>query len=321
MISRFIKNIILFLSYATLCYALFVIAWTYFVPFNFLKKNAIYLLGAKGFTFSRMVEAKSIENVDILFLGSSHAYRSFDPRIYSENDIKSFNLGSPSQSPIQTKLLVQNFIDRLNPKLVIYEVYPATFQSDGLESALDIIANSEDLSNGFEMVIAVNHIKVYNALIIDSFREILDLNEGFVEETKNNYDVYVKGGFVETTLTQNVSPITEAIKQKWKSKSWEVKKQQWRAFKETLEILRQHQVEVMLVQTPVTSEAYELYINNDEMDSLFRQEAKYYNFNNSIELNDSLDFADYHHLNQRGVNKLNVELLNMIKQGNYFTRN
>ena len=59
------------------------------------------------------------------------------------NNLKTFNLGSSSQTPIQTKMLLDEHLDRLNPKLVVFEVYPVVFQLEGVESALDFIANTE----------------------------------------------------------------------------------------------------------------------------------------------------------------------------------
>ena len=314
MMNRFIKSIISFCVYSAVFYSLALIIWTGFVPNNFPRINAPYPIGAKGFTFSRMEELKSVKNIDILFLGSSHAYRGFDSRIYADKNIKSFNLGSPSQSPIQTKLLIENFIDQCNPKLVIYEVYPASFQNDGVESALDIIANSESLSNTLSMALNINHLKVYNAFIIDLYRSLFNLNVGFKEVPKKGNDAYINGGFVETNLNFNQSPITAKTKALWAGKKWQLKNKQLEAFEELLILLKEKNINLWLVQTPVTSEAYNLYTNNEYIDSLFSSKSTYFNFNNSLKLDDHFDFADYHHLNQRGVNKVNNELIELIFQ-------
>ena len=88
---------------------------------------------------TRLNEVKNIKNIDILFLGSSHTYRGFDTRVFKKNGYNSFNLGSSSQSPIQTLTLTKRYLNQLNPKLIVYEVYPTTFTIDGIESSLDII--------------------------------------------------------------------------------------------------------------------------------------------------------------------------------------
>jgi len=77
--------------------------------------------------------------VDILFLGSSHSYRGFNPQYFS--GYKTFNLGSSAQTPIQTNLLLKRYLHQLNPKTIVYEVYPISLSIDGVESSSDIIAN------------------------------------------------------------------------------------------------------------------------------------------------------------------------------------
>src|SRR5689334_14184152 len=70
-------------------------------------KNLNYRLGAYGHLFTRVKEIDSVKKVDILFLGSSHSYRGFDPRIFKQYGLTSFNLGSSSQTPIQAKILLE----------------------------------------------------------------------------------------------------------------------------------------------------------------------------------------------------------------------
>jgi hypothetical protein len=310
--KKFFKNILKFLLFGFVFYIVSVVLWSQFVPFGFLKKNMLYPIGGKGFTHSRLIDADTTKNIDLLFLGSSHAFRGLDPRIYLENNIRAFNLGSPSQTPIQTKFLLENYLDQFNPSLVIFEVYPATFQNDGVESSLDLIANSENLAGTLRMSTQVNHLKTYNSLIYDLFRESLNLNTNYLEPKIKESDTYVAGGFVESSICQNQAPITDKIKENWKASEWEISSSQWNAFQDILLLLYERGIPYMLIQVPVTKLAHELYENNSFIDSLFMSEGSYYNFNEILLLNDTTDFIDYHHLNQNGVKKVNAELLNII---------
>ncbi|MFQ5607599.1 MAG: hypothetical protein ACE5GA_06610, partial [Candidatus Zixiibacteriota bacterium] len=74
-------------------------------------------------SLQRFREIEGARDVDILFLGSSHSYASFDPRVFSESALSSFNMGSASQSPLNTYSLLKRYYERLNPKVVVYEVY------------------------------------------------------------------------------------------------------------------------------------------------------------------------------------------------------
>lgn len=154
-----------FLLFAGLFYLVTLILWGELVP-QLLKPNLNYKIGANGHLYSRVSEIKNFKDVDILFLGSSHTYRGFDPRIFSEYGYKSFNLGSSAQSHIQTKVLFDRYFETLNPKVVIYEVYPATFHFDGVESSLDLISNDKNDFYSLEMVLKINNIKTYNTFFI-----------------------------------------------------------------------------------------------------------------------------------------------------------
>ena len=119
--KQFLLKLLLFAPFAVLFYVGMVILWGELAPVP-LKKNLIYNRGTFGHTFSRLGEAKHTTNVDVLFLGSSTAYRGFDTEFFREQGLKTFNLGSSSQTPTQPHLLLKKYLDGLHPKLVVYEV-------------------------------------------------------------------------------------------------------------------------------------------------------------------------------------------------------
>lgn len=298
-------------------YVILVVLWAHLMPFNFLKKNIKYPIAGKGFTKSRLMDARGMEDVEILFLGSSHTFRGFDPRIFKKEGTSSFNLGSPSQTPFQTRLLLEAYVDQFNPRLVIYEVYPSTFQNDGVESSLDLMANRESISNSFTIARKINHIKTWNTLIYDTFRESLDLNSGEKEPITKGTDRYVAGGFVESLIKSNIAPVTEIMRDNWGSDTWEIRDWQWVEFQKTLSMLRERKIEVVFLQMPVTKPAFLFYKNNDFIDSLFASQGSYENLNYVLDLDDDRDFIDYHHLSQTGVEKVNTELIKWLKAKGY----
>ena len=134
--------------------------WGLIFPHNIAKN--LKLLGPGGHLKTRIRDLATCSDVDVLFLGSSHAYRGFDPRIFMKYGIKSFNLGSSAQTPIQTEILLKRYLNSLKPKLVVYEVYPSTLSLDGVESALDLIANDRIDFPIIKMALDLNHAAVYN---------------------------------------------------------------------------------------------------------------------------------------------------------------
>ena len=66
---------------------------------------------------------------------------------------------------------------------------------------------------------------------------------------------------------------------------------------------------VILVQAPINSEYYAMIKCNKEIDAYFSSKGEYYNFNELIKFDNELDFADYDHLNEDGVKKMNEALI------------
>ena len=96
---------------------------------------------------------------------------------------------SSGQTPIQAEIMLKRYLDQLNPQVVIIEVNPYAFTSDGVESALDLIANDANDWLSIEMTFRLNHLKVYNTLIYgmfdDWFQRNADFKEPIVKEKRN----------------------------------------------------------------------------------------------------------------------------------------
>ena len=303
-ITRFIKNVIKFLAFAFAFYVVAICLSGDFVPFK-LTKNLIYYSGGAGHSLNRFEEVKNVKNVDILFLGSSHAYRGFDNRIFSNNGFTNFNLGSLAQTPIQTELLLDRYLEQLNPTIAIYEVYPIPFTIDGIESSMDIISNDQNDFASLKMSTKCNHIKTYNSLIYSSYRQFFFHKNKKLGEIVMGNDRYISGGFVEKTKS-DFRPKTS------KKQKLIFKENQLTIFQKNIKALEKNGAKVYLVQAPITTDYYHSFSNLSEFDSLMNSYGAYSDFNKMIELTDSLHFFDAHHLNQKGVEIFNKKLLKVI---------
>ncbi len=78
---------------------------------------------------------------DALIIGSSHAYRGYDPAVFGERGHRVFNLGTSGQSPLNTHPLVRRFIHAHNAPLLLFDIYEGTLQGDGFESTADLVQN------------------------------------------------------------------------------------------------------------------------------------------------------------------------------------
>lgn len=301
--KKFSLNFLAFIPFVIVTYVILIILFGQFAP-AFFVKNLNYRRGAIGFMYTRMREADTTKNVDILALGSSHAYRSYDPRIFEKANLRIFSLGSSAQTPIQTKILLERYLRTMNPKFVIFDIYPFIFENDGTESTLDLICNSKIDFKTLKLAASLNNIKVYNTIIYGEYRQLLGYNKKFKESLDKGTDTYIKAGFIQS-YAEYKAP------RRIIDKRIELAPKQVAAFESIIEILQKKNIPYMLVQTPITQKRYRSFTNNKELDSFFSNAGEYHNFNESVRYDDSL-FIDDNHLNQRGVEQFDSLLINLL---------
>lgn len=161
-------------------------------PFRRFTNLAVGHWPTGGFSRQRFAEMEQHENVDVLFAGSSHCYRTFDPRFYRDRGLAVFNMGSTAQTPLNAYYLLEGRIDRLKPKLVVMEVFWAVLGADGTESFLDLLTNAPLDGNLVRMGIATGSLRSATALL-SRWMRIGELESGPVTGTGH----YVAGGFAE----------------------------------------------------------------------------------------------------------------------------
>ncbi|MFC2150179.1 hypothetical protein ACFLQV_01620 [Calditrichota bacterium] len=271
------------------------------------KKNIWYYLGGTGHMYSRIQELKDYRDIDILFLGSSHAYRGFDTRIFAEHGLTTFNLGSSNQTPVHAKILLEHHLESLNPRLVIYEVFPHGFKIEGIECTLDLIANDRIDASVIKLALKEKDIRVINTLIYGIYRQILGKNARYVEPVYKHGNRYIKGGFVEKDLEYFTGkPYPES--------KITLREDQLSAFEDAIKMIEAQGGQVLLVLAPVTDDYYKTVLNWDEFDALMRGYGEYYNFNDIMDIEDTQFFYDSNHLNSEGVPLFNEEMIRLIKE-------
>lgn len=298
---KFFKAGIVFFSLTILGYIFLVIIWGHFNP-DFLKSNLSYQKLASGHLTSRLMEVDTIRDVDILFLGSSRSYRHFDTRIFEKQGYRSFNLGSSSQTLLQTEYLVNKYYTKLNPKIVVLDLYPLMFSADGVESTLDIISNDKNNWESVKLAAQHRNIKVLNTLVYAYYREIFHNSNELVESKYNikAKDTYIQGGFVEREIrfsdVEGESRDVEII----------LNNHQIESFNNIIEKIKRPDTEILLVCTPMHNWKFDQYKNFHVIDSLVnRHNLSLEKFIGLKDLNETKHFYDPFHLNQNGVEIFN----------------
>lgn len=298
--KKFVQRLLIFIPFCLTGYAVLLICLGEFAP-HWVYSNLKYTRGYSD-TAIRLAEAREVHNPDILVIGSSHAYRSFDPRIFSAQGYTLFNLGTSSQTPLQSAVLLQRYLKTIKPKMIIYEVYPGTFASNGTEGAADVISNDTIDEAAVTMALQVNDVVSYNTLGFAWYRQ---RTHTLPKHTPvlHNTDTYIKGGYVAKQLSYYTP------EKHLKPLQWNIKPIQRKAFADNIAYIKKTGIPYVLVYAPIPKTFYAAHGNNVAFNHYMRSYGSYYNYNEILTLNDSLDFFDNNHMNQNGVELFNKALL------------
>ena len=274
-----------------------------------------------GLSVLRYHEADTFGKVDLLFLGSSHCYRTFDTKWYGDQGIRSFNLGSSSQPPSITYFLAKKFLKTLDPELVVLEVYSEILRSDGVESLLDQLSNRRMEWNLLQMTASVGGIKAWNGFLV----HLLDFTRESIESRNPGMGprvgVYVSGGFVQRDL-MNISVGS------FVGKKTPVNNAQLENLESIIKLVQAQGRKIVLVGQPLPTKTLNAIGDYSEIQVLVQDiGSKYgvpfYDFNGlldggpKVDLHDPELFYDNHHLNPAGVAVFNTVFLEVLKHNRY----
>ena len=305
--KKYIIKVLSGLSFFILFYLIFLLIWGGVMP-PWYQKN-LYAYRSDTLDIKKQ-EAVNATDVDILFLGSSHSACGFDPRIFSEYGYENtLNLGTGGQTPICTEMFLNQYIDNLNPKLVIFEVYPKMFCDDGTEGLASFFVNDYLGESALSTALAENKMIIYNTLLFSYLhRNVLGTNR-FMRR------IELEGKYIPKGFVENPSKVKKKIKRM--PLAWEFNAKQIDAFGRIIEELKSRRIQYILVQAPLTSVMNDSITNNDQVDEFFQSYGEYVNFNERLDLDDYENFFDYNHLNLSGVKIFNEAFIEYMKKHGY----
>ena len=308
--KRFVLKIVLFVALFAIIYlpAVRLLGGT---P---LGGNISWVPNNYGHLHSRIGDIRNYHDVDVLFLGSSHCYRTFDTRIYDAAGIRAFNLGSSNQTPVQTLALLQRYLDSLNPGRVVFEVHPAIMKNDGVESAVDLLSNCPVDCNISRMALRLHNPRTLNSWFYAMMRRkpipeedsVITVGTTFNGESVMTDFAYVSGGFVELPCwCYRPKPVS--------TKNIEINPVQTEALQRCLALLQQRNIPYVLLEVPASKCLYSAYANHREFEDVMSSLGPYVNLNDLTSLTsllvDSHHYFDEDHLNQAGVEIVNEYLV------------
>lgn len=282
-------------------------------------------------------------SLDLVFIGSSYAYRTFDPEVFDKKlNINSFNMGSPLQKPVESYYVLKETLKYQKPDLVVLDINWGLFNEDKyFNTKLWNFDNMKFSSNKMGYFFNVFDRDQYIYVFFKSVRYHDEIDKLVENNTSNNNtqdaDSYLKNykgkGFI---IDNNVVDV-KSVEKRFENGSNNPSKYKWN--KEQLKYLdkivtlcKDKKVKLLFVTAPQSPIYLKLYDTHWFDYDNIRQTAgnlaaKYgveYLDYNTINMEEKLvtnqDFSDSSHLNYGGAQKISSHLADylLLNRDKYF---
>lgn len=298
--KKFLLRLSLFLFVALIGYVLLI--WV--LGDRGWVRAAAIRMGDEGHLNSRVKDIRNYHDVDILFLGSSHCYRTFDTRFYAAAGYSCFNLGSSNQTPIQTYVLLSQYLDSLNPKQVIFEVHPDIMRNDGVESAVNLLCNTPLTWQATRMAFSLHNMKVLNTWLYAVYNQKIQHRlERFQEDTLIRHYRYIPGGYCEVDTN-------EFVRKRYPRTTLTIAPLQLKALKQCLQLLRDRNIPYLLVEIQDAYQLRKTFTNHAWFEEQMSALGPYHY--EILPMVDSIHFFNSNHLDKPGIQMYNRHLLDYL---------
>ncbi len=298
--------------------------------------NKINDANQKRFTYFYKQPKNSI---DLVFLGSSHSYCSFDPAIFDyELNVNSFQMGMPLQHPDNSYYTLLEVLNYQRPKTIVLEFYwdllSDDFELKQTEMLLKVLKNDKLKEDMVKNLFPLNEKVKYDIPVIRYQKDYLEYKNKEIKnkiQEKINYKIPpVKGaefitdkGFI---FSDFVIPEESYDKKNqfnnYDVKGWKFSDVQKKYIYKIIELAKQYDIKLYFVTAPIANVSlekipdYEI-IHNQISDFLKENNVKYLDFNvpeihNKLFKNEN--FRDDAHLNYSGSTIASKYLANWIKE-------
>ncbi|MDZ4752386.1 MAG: hypothetical protein SGI87_12275 [Flavobacteriales bacterium] len=254
----------------------------------------------------------SYSNPEIVVIGSSHAYRGYDPRIFQLEELDMINTGTSSQHSLASYILTRKYWNYESKPTYIIDVYPQVFMDDGIECSTRLIQNVPDHNPAWSLVTEDPDLRSFNAYMA---RLCCDrtISEFSVED-------YVSRGYCSDNDTlQGMFPAVDS--------TFVGQHKYFDYLHRLITYLESEGSIVVLVNQPMPINSdYQKFNDSFNKDlqrvldhyksegfSHDRRKVVYFDMAQDVDFDVCCDFSDPKHLNQGGVEKFNYKLIGRLR--------
>ena len=296
-------------------------AATILYPMNDITKN--------WFHFYRQEK----NSIDLMIMGSSHAYSSFDPALFEEETgKKTYILASNSQNITQTYYNLKEVLKYQKPETVLVEAFGMDNNNNWQNTSDESFdknwkkeSNIDGMRWGLEKIEAICNQYTfadwpYAALKISRTHQ----NWTSVEQITANYDFYRQGFAEFSCFHPSESSMSEEVQEQYKNMKvqkaeFQISEGNREHFHKLAGLCREHGITLYLVMAPLYDEyvknvnyesRYQLLSSLAEEENVEYLDCNYYYDEIGLRAEDFEDlYSSYHHLNRDGAEKVSEFLL------------
>ena len=291
-----------------------------------LKKHNLFYSALRWEEFYQ-----SPEQAEIVILGSSHAYRSYNPMVIDdklslENQV--FNFGSSAQSPVTSYYVLKEVVQKHRPKLVIFDIYAVVFNYDdqlrnGRINLKEMKWGSNKLNffwRGFTMKEKATLLFFPTLIYKDFFTAKLKKWMG-IDYLPVQKGIYQKRGFVSNPDTLKQEKLIHSNQfDHFRIDPDMVTKRNLAHANKIAKLCKKLQIPLVLMSAPIPEISVQKIDNYKAIHYYFSDLAKeleipYYDFNEDriSNIRDEFHYYDDDHLNAAGADLFSIEVAKLIK--------
>ena len=294
-------------------------------------KQAADLNVVNAYTKSRFDDFYALEkdSLDMVFVGSSHSYCTFDPeRIEKYTGLKSFQMGTPLQHADTTYYELKEIFKYQKPRFVVMELYwdviDDDFEPKQADSFFEVLKDDDIKKEYIKKVFplgakvkyalaAIRYQQEYFAYMSSQIEKEIAEKKGVAkkQEETNGTEYYRSLGytFCDTVLPKTEYDETNQFKG-LDGNNWQPSKTQLKYIRKLSDLCRENGAKLIMVTAPIANVSMEYIKNYDKIHSQLEKISEYaleedyidYNILNSYEhLLENENFRDDAHLNDSGV--------------------
>lgn len=281
-------------------------------------------------------------SLDMVFIGSSHSYCTFDPEIADMAlGTNSWQLGTPSQHPDTSYYLLREVLNHQQPKTVVMELYwdvlDDEFELKQAEALFEVLRN-DGLREEYIKEVFPEGDKVKYSLPAIRYQQDYfayagnEMEKGLEDELgvskpwtapANGTEYYRSKGYVYCDIIMDNSEYDKTNQFKYfNGKDWQFNPTQKKYVEKIISLCKENGINLIFVTAPVANVSMDFIENYDRVNeqvSSFASENNIpyidYNIVNMEErLLENENFRDDAHLNHSGIEIVDRHFIEWIKE-------